>query len=727
MGVSTHASPGLGHQLAGSPESKISSFSLVGAGPRQDTREAMSQSRYLHRGWESFKRLLLGQSLPLLVLAMAYVATNFYLTFFGSEFHKYLGSDMAGYWGRAERIYGGDPLSRDNWVANAPYLPRLLAEFFGWLDFFHLGQDKLQALMIAHIVLATLKLLALFDLGLLMFRQNRWVAFLFSAFYSFAYPNIYFTVFVMGEPVGVPLFIIAIWIMFRFRSPAGAFWSGIILGIGVGARPSNSLLALPFGLWNVLDGTKGIRPRELFQQLKAGGFLRGGFFSLGYLMIVGSIIIENYHVSKGELRGMTAHAGYNFLLAQSSAHALTAKDQFGEYTYVPGSTAPNPENGWIHSNIPVHRSDLYFREGWKILKARPDVWWNHVKDLRFLFFENMFPDNGLIFGYQTFFDAFRWVGFYSVVFSPLALVVARRGAARMVDVMFFGGILVLSVAALFLFPKNYQYFLNFNYAPMILAFIAFWGLFTAGKDYRYLFFIFTAVVLVFHADFLFYKKFTKLKMLEPKFDVVIEESNEPLYQLSRPYTVKRSKHIAVDTLNFTQSLDLIHGTIGKLGFEDDFAMKLTTEFDVLETSVYMFNIYSDDGFAVTLNEQPLIGFENWKKIREEPFRVFKELKAGHYVMKIRFFEAGVYSALIGFYRPIDPKNDRLIVPYEYDTKWGQGNLLGVDDEVTKFHFPSLENRKWEYPEKRESAEKRAPKEEGSTTAKDSGETSSSQL
>jgi hypothetical protein len=210
--------------------------------------------------------------------------------------------------------------------------------------------------------------------------------------YGFSYPHLYYSTFVLTEPFVVPLIIISIWMLYAWRHSFKIILSGLVLATAVGVRPSNGFLGLPFALYILFAGISLTKiPLRDWIRVMWPRVLRAGAFTLAFFFIVFNIMVENNRISDGKVRGITSHSGYNFLLGQAQAHRIESTWDGLTYIFVPPSVAHHPENGTIYTDIPIYDSARFYAEGWKILKAYPHLWWDHLIKYQYLFFDNLFP------------------------------------------------------------------------------------------------------------------------------------------------------------------------------------------------------------------------------------------------------------------------------------------------------------------------------------------------
>ena len=625
---------------------------------------------------------------PIAMLVLFSTVLNFLMIFQWSEYKSYLTSDMHGYWERAVQIFSGDEKTPNTWVSNAPFYSRVIADVFSWLEYLHLGHYRLEVMLSLNVLLSCFGTFSLYMIGQKLFDNRKWSMWL-AGFYALAYPNLYFNVFLLGEPFSVPIIISALCMVLYWHNTYKVFFAGLVLAFGVGIRPSNGLLGLPCALFIIFYGLSFWKlPLKQWIPVFFPRGLRAGAFSLAFFMVIFGIVAENNRISDGKLRGITAHSGYNFFLGQSQVHLIESHWDGLGYGFVPSSVAGNPEYGKISTNIPIYDSKTYYAEGWKILKANPHLWWDHVKKYNNLFFNNLFPGVPSVKGFTWFFDPYRYITFYMLVFCGLLFIPLREGDVRRSYVYVFGSIFTLCAGALFFYTVTHQYFTNFSYALYILFFIYLRSCVLHFSKYKKFILAYVALALIGTVGYYTFKEFRYL-LITPKVEVLVENNKAPVYNLDQPRDIANSQTIKVNNLEFLQSVPLKHRTTGEYkDFEYNFFLTAKTDFEVLETAPYMFTVYADDGYRMKIDGEVKMEVNRLKKMNEFKLRDTFLLEKGKHTFEVDLMQAGVFSGLVVYYRRLETGPDAPApTRFEFDTRFGQGNFIGDDDEFTRFSYP----------------------------------------
>jgi hypothetical protein len=654
--------------------------------PLNEIQDRSSSGSLLSLLRDGLKRLTQLEYFPIFMVVLLSTLLNFLLVFEWSLYQYYLTSDMHGYWERAVQIFSGNEKLANTWATNAPYYSRVIAVIFTWLDYLRLGHIRLEVMLSLNILLSCFATLSLYLIGLRILKSKNWALWL-AGFYAFAYPNLYFNTFLLGEPFAIPVIISALYLVFRWQNSNKIYIAGLILAFGVGIRPSNGLVALPCGLFILFYGLSF--KKQSMRACVAVFFprlIKAGLFSLAFLAVLFTIVAENNRVSDGRLRGITAHSGYNFLLGQTQAHKIVSSWEGLTYGFVPSSVAGNPEYGTIKTNIPLYDSAAFYDEGWKILKANPKLWLEHAQKYNQLFFNNLFPAVPTVKGFSIWFDPYRHITFYMLVFCGLLFITFKEKDTDKSYIFVFGSIFGLCVAALFFYTVTHQYFTNFSYALYVLFFIYLRS--CALHFNKYKTFILTYVILVVlgTASYYTYKEF-RYQFIDAKVKVLVENNNGPIYRLEQNRNITNSQAIDVNNVEFPAALTLKHRTTGEYpGFKEQFFLSATTDFEVLQAGNYMFSIYADDGYRMTIDSDVIMEANNLKTMDEFKIREYVRLEKGRHSLKIDMFQNGILTGLVGYYRRLDPANPS-VSQYEYTTRVGMGNYIGDDSEFTKFYYP----------------------------------------
>jgi hypothetical protein len=135
--------------------------------------------------------------------------------------------------------------------------------------------------------------------------------------------------------------------------------------------------------------------------------------------------------------------------------------------------------------------------------------------------------------------------------------------------------------------------------------------------------------------------------MEKKMKIVLSQNSQTVENLDQPRKISGSKTLFADHLDFPVDNGFRHRTLGQLGFNSNFYADVEVHFEVLEDAVYVFNIFSDDGFRLMVDGKLVAEFVHGRPMSESDGSV--KLKAGKHQMKIIYFQGYGQMGLKGFY------------------------------------------------------------------------------
>lgn len=636
----------------------------------------------------ALRKLVMWEYFPITAVIILFVILNCLLVF-NSPYQTFLDSDMGGYYNKPFQIFQGNEKGLDNWVGFAPYYPRILAVELTWLNYFHLDGYFLEFVLLQNIALSALAILALYFIGMHITGRKA-VAFALAAVYGLSYPHLYYNVFVLTEPFVVPLIIISIWMLHAWRNSYKITFCGLLLATAVGVRPSTGLLGLPFGLYILFAGISLTKiPVRDWIKVMWPRVLKAAAFSAAFFFVVFTIMAENNRISNGLVRGLTSHSGYNFLLGQAQAHKIVSTWDGITYIFVPPSVAHHPENGTIYTDIPIYDSKRFYEEGWKILKAYPRLWLEHFAMYPSLFFDNLFPATDAVPGFPGFFDPFRYIAFYMFVLGGLVYIALKERDVHKCDVALYVSIFFISCASLYMYTVTHTYFFDFSYTVYVVFAMTAYGAIRHFKKYKKLIVSYTGIVLVLTGAFWTYKALAKI-YIDKNIRVAITQNQEPIRNLDQTRIPVKSENIDVDKLEFYLHWHLQHSTLGHLDYFEQFFMDADTEMEVLKSGNYLFTFFVNDGYEVFLDGQQIMGYNGIKEMDQYQIRTERFLTKGSHRLEVKMFQAYGESGLTAYYRRLDetPRPEGII----FEPKGGRGEAIGVDDQFTRFNYPSWQTR-----------------------------------
>jgi len=344
---------------------------------------------------------------------------KFYFVFAVSDYQNYLYSDMKGYWARALQRYtsGSNPVGQT--IIWPPVYHYYLAGLFSILSYIGLFEKKLEIILVFNIVFSTASVLFVYLISKQFLSTH--FSLIVSVFYAFTYPLIYINAFVMSEPTCLFLLLAAIYLLLTYTDrKLILFLAGILFGYAVGIRPSIGLLGLSCAGYIFFTGGKNIK-----------SFSRTVIFLTGFFIIVLSISVENYNVSQGRLKGLSAHGGANFLLRQCRVGKIICKVTDGMYVLSPPVFNAYPELRQIETvrtRMPFYNQKYFYKKGIECIMEKPlETLGGNFLLFKTLFWGPFFPGRSDVYGYDTFMSIFNTMIFFMFISLGLLFIPFKKG------------------------------------------------------------------------------------------------------------------------------------------------------------------------------------------------------------------------------------------------------------------------------------------------------------
>src|SRR3989338_3600716 len=246
------------------------------------------------------------------ILAGSALLKGFYV-FKVTPYSDFLFSDMGGYYQAAWDLFKGDPHALGIYAINPPAFPLFLSFFFRLGHALKVFPFGIEPVLLLNILLSTLSAAAFYFISLRIFKS--WTAaFILTCVNAFSFSVFYYNAFILTENFSNPLVLIAVFFLFLGDNRAWAlFFSGLILGAAISARPAYGLAVVPFLLYIFFI------PYPVFRSI-----FRCAIFSIACLGMIGGIIFKIKDVSKGRLIGVSSGGGLNFMIAQCQPRSVAS-------------------------------------------------------------------------------------------------------------------------------------------------------------------------------------------------------------------------------------------------------------------------------------------------------------------------------------------------------------------------------------------------------------------
>ncbi|MCH9813430.1 MAG: hypothetical protein K0U47_05740 [Epsilonproteobacteria bacterium] len=119
--------------------------------------------------------------------------------------------------------------------------------------------------------------------------------------------------------------------------------------------------------------------------------------------------------------------------------------------------------------------------------------------------------------------------------------------------------------------------------------------------------------------------------------------------IDTPIKPEFTTNLSVSSLNFpSENKMLHHKDIGRLGHKKEFFIKATTLMDVKEKGVYLFDVLSDDGFRLTVNDQVFCEYKYTRPMRTTTCTIPLEKK--EYRFELLYFQKSGPMGLKVYYK-----------------------------------------------------------------------------
>ncbi len=301
------------------------------------------------------------------VLFFSFFCKLAYLFYF-SGYKGCLVSDMSGYWSRANERYAGDISSVFQWNIEPPLFHLILFQLFKVFSVLHAFEWRLEAALVLFSVLSTVSTYFVCRISEKI-TQNFAVSFWVTLLYAFSFPILYYNSLLLSENIATPLAIAATFLVLtRYGEKFFMLLAGILLGIAVGVRPIFGFVGLPFFLYIITSGRASFRI-----------FARGICFCFGFFLVLFLVLVENNYISKGQVRGLAAVAGFNFFTEFCKpGHTLTS--YYGGRSYADNAVlASDPRYGTFITDRPYHDQNYFRGLAFDCIRENPSVWLDNFK------------------------------------------------------------------------------------------------------------------------------------------------------------------------------------------------------------------------------------------------------------------------------------------------------------------------------------------------------------
>lgn len=394
--------------------------------------------------------------------------------FYHTDYSEYLYSDMEGYWNRANHRYDGYVRSVAQTAAWAPFYHYFLTWIFKATSFLNLYEKRHEIVLLINIVFSTISVVFVYLIAKKLIKKTSYLI-IGTVLYAFSYPFIYINAFVLSEHLAIPMLILATFLVFYYpNKKMRLFLAGIVFGIAVATRPALGLIGISYAVFLYFVNGKDLK-----------SVLKAMIFSMGFFLVFSLVAIENYYSSEGKLKGLSAHGGVNFYMAQCKVGKVVA--HFDEYTFVlePPIFIAEKElrrKDKFETDYPFYKQKYYYKMGFECL--RNNLLGNFVtncKLLKGLFFGPFFPPRADIPTFRTVMPIFNLMHFMMTISLGLFFYLIRGKEVDIPKVLF-----LFSIFAWIFLTTNFFIIGQRQMLPTYFAiYILFFTLLPHLKHYSY--------------------------------------------------------------------------------------------------------------------------------------------------------------------------------------------------------------------------------------------------
>ncbi|MFK5985622.1 MAG: hypothetical protein QM479_09365 [Pseudomonadota bacterium] len=125
-------------------------------------------------------------------------------------------------------------------------------------------------------------------------------------------------------------------------------------------------------------------------------------------------------------------------------------------------------------------------------------------------------------------------------------------------------------------------------------------------------------------------------LFDKNIKLLITKHKGDIIDLDMPKDIDFEETLYVNSINFPQADVLSHKQTGLIGYTLDFFMSLDSKFEVKQTQYFEFNIYSDDGFRLRIDNEVIC-----EHIYNRPMQLsqcFKKLAQGTHHLQVDYYQ-----------------------------------------------------------------------------------------
>jgi hypothetical protein len=132
-----------------------------------------------------------------------------------------------------------------------------------------------------------------------------------------------------------------------------------------------------------------------------------------------------------------------------------------------------------------------------------------------------------------------------------------------------------------------------------------------------------------------------------KIKATISQDKNNLANINQPRATIFADTIFINNISFRKASSLRHSTLGALNFKEDFFIDFDAEFEVMESKIYAFIIFSDDGFMLSIDGKTVAEYPGLKPFEEG--RGYAQFNKGKHRLKLSYFQGRWDTGIVAYY------------------------------------------------------------------------------
>ncbi len=425
------------------------------------------------------------ENLLVFIILISSFILKLYFVFYCTDYKNYLFSDMGAYWGRAKERFNGDIFAYGQWSSWATFFHFYLTFVFKILNCLHLSDYRLEAVLFLNVVYSTASVYFFYLISKHFMKDSTFTMFS-TLLYAFTYPIIYLNAYILSENIAIPLLILAVCLVLNCsNNRIMLFLAGMVLAIGIAARPSLSLLIIPFFVYVIYTGVSS-----------RISISKGVFLLIGFFLVIFLVIQENYLISNGKLTALAANGGLVFFIQQCKVHWVSSTYE-GYVTEIgPPAYLGNPDLARMESYVdhPIHDQDFFYKLGFDCIKRNPRIWFDNLMSLKAFFLGPLFPGAFSCKWFDPLIKLWMYIILFTTASMPFMCLLIRDKKIKLNKGLFIISIPIFIMFTNYIWGPEHRY----SYPSIFALYIIFFTFVSYVKDYlKYAIFYLLLIFLLY--------------------------------------------------------------------------------------------------------------------------------------------------------------------------------------------------------------------------------------